>query len=199
MASLAPTTSRRALLGALTVATVGAAAPAWRTALTRVQRTYDDDPVTLARTPGGRDLSRVRYRRAEEFFPTGSLGSRMDHRDFLYRAGITAQLGLSSHLLDVGFPDAWCARHIGLRVAKSLAYANATGLGHECPEMARLAEILSPYNKWNEPHLFGARPSDGGFAPDEIDRLLRVLLNRVRLVTGHPQRRARIGREQRHG
>ncbi|MGC7532510.1 hypothetical protein ACPWML_26185, partial [Pandoraea pneumonica] len=86
----------------LTAVTAGATAPTWRTALTRVQRAYDDDPITLTRTPSGRDLSRARYRRAEEFFPTGSPHSGMDHRDFLYRAGITAQLGLSSHLLDVG-------------------------------------------------------------------------------------------------
>jgi hypothetical protein len=41
--------------------------------------------------------------------------------DLLYRAGIVAQLGLSSHLINVGFADAWCARHVGLCVADGLA------------------------------------------------------------------------------
>lgn len=186
MGNLAPTTSRRAVLGAFTAATtVAVTPPTWRSALARVQRAYDDEPVKLTRTPEGRILSRARYHRAEAFLPTSRPQSRIDGRDFFYRAGIAAQLALSSHLLDVGFPDEWCARHIGLRVAKSLAYANATGLGHDCPDMMRLAEVLTPYNKWNEPHLFGPVPDDGGFVPGEIGTLLRALLDRVYRVTGH--------------
>ncbi|MCM8731817.1 hypothetical protein ACFO8O_12685 [Hephaestia sp. GCM10023244] len=196
MDNLAPTTSRRAMLGALTATTIATVAPSWRAALVRVQRSYDDDPVTLIRTVEGRALSRARYRRAEEFFPSGPARPRSEQRDLLYHAGITAQLGLSAHLLDVGFPDAWCARHIGLRVAKSLGYANATALGHNCPDMARLADVLSPYRKWNEPCLFTAPPDDGGFTAEQVRTLLRALLDRVRLVTGHA--RLRLGREARH-
>jgi hypothetical protein len=98
------------------------------------------------------------------------------------------QLGLSSHLLDVGFDDQWCARHIGYRVAKSLAYANATGLGHEGPEIELLATILTPYWKWNSMSLFHrGKPKDGPFSRDDICRLTRGLLDHVRLVTGHPR------------
>lgn len=189
MGNIDPTTSRRALLGVLTVSTIAAARPTWPAALAKVRQGYGDDPVTLIRTPAGRALSRARYRRAEEFLPDASRDGA-GHRQFLYRAGIAAQLGLSAHLLDVGFPDAWCARQIGLRVAKSLTYANATGLGHFCPDMARLADVLSPYRKWNEPVLIGApQPDDGGFSPRQIEALLRTLLDHVRSVTGyrHPR------------
>ena len=90
------------------------------------------------------------------------------------------------------------ARHIGLRVAKSLAYANATGFGHDCPEMARLAAVLTPYWKWNG-WDYGTEPDDGGFAPTDVRPLLRALLDRVHHVTGHsrPKRwsnRAEMGR-----
>ncbi|XHS02433.1 hypothetical protein ACFB49_40510 [Sphingomonas sp. DBB INV C78] len=117
-------------------------------------------------------------------------GAPGDWSDFLYSSGIVAQLALSSHLLDVGFPDAWCARNIGLHVDRSLAYANASGLGYECAETARLMQVLSPYWKWNRRHLIDSpHLNDGGFTPDEVQRLLRSLMDHVRHVTGHQLRR----------
>jgi hypothetical protein len=187
----APTTSRRALLGALTAAPVAALVPVvspWSDALASLHRRYGDDAPTLTRTEAGRRLSRARYHRAEDFFPDSGLHRHHDWHSFLYRAGITAQLGLSSHLLDVGFTDPWCARHIGLHVAKSLAYANATGFGHDCPDMARLAAVLTPYWKWNTPRsIEDPVPDDGGFTPEQVRPLLRALLDRVHQVTGHPR------------
>src|SRR3546814_5853816 len=70
------------------------------------------------------------------------MGFRRARSNLFYHVGIVMQLGLSSHLLDVGFDDQWCARHLAYRVAKSLAYANATGLGFEGPEVELLAAIL---------------------------------------------------------
>ncbi|WP_231730345.1 hypothetical protein [Novosphingobium sp. Fuku2-ISO-50] len=196
MVELAPTTSRRALLGALAKAPVAVVlvpripSPSERM-LSALSDDYGDDPVKLVRSKAGRSLSRERYRRAEEFFPREGPIAPAGWSDFLYTVGISVQLGLSAHLLDVGFPDAWCARHIGLRIAKSLAYANATGFNHECPHMARLALVLTPYWKWNRPRLFGeAQPDDGGFAPDEVRVLLRALLDHVQRVTGHKSSRS---------
>ena len=59
----------------------------------------------------------------------------------------------------------WKGRKVTLRFTADyrtacialLAYANATGLGHDCPVMARLAVILSPYWKWGYPHLMATR------------------------------------------
>ncbi len=140
------------------------------------------------RTKEGRALSRHRYHVAEEFLPMREPATRAGWPNYLYMAGITAQLALSAHLLDVGFPDDWNARHIGLRVAKSLAYSNATGFGHECADMARLADVLTPYWKWNQVRLFGEpEPEDGGFTVAEVHRLLRTLLDHVHDLTGHPR------------
>ncbi|UXC91412.1 hypothetical protein EGM87_02710 [Sphingobium sp. RSMS] len=189
MGKTAPVTSRRALLRALTatpIAVSTAVVSPWGEALADLHKRYGDSPATLVRTKEGRSLSRFRYHNAESFLPDREPGLNRDWHQFLYRAGIAAQLGLSSHLLDVGFPDGWCARHIGLRVAKSLAYANVTGLGHDCPDMTRLAMVLTPYWKWNQPRLFGEpEPDDGGFTVDEVRPLLRALLDRVHDVTGH--------------
>lgn len=192
MEQLTRTTSRRAVLRTLTTAPVVVTAiqarSPWDEELAALHNRYDDRPAELVRTKAGRELSEARYLRAEEFFPERG-GYESSHRDhFLYFAGITAQLGLSSHLLDVGFDDRWCARHIGLRVAKSLAYANATGFGHDCEEMKRLAAVLTPYWKWNTPRYRGEpEPDDGGFDPSEVRSLLRALLDHVRHVTGHQQ------------
>lgn len=192
MEQLTPTTSRRAVLRTLTTTPVVVTAiqvrTPWDEALAVLHDRYDDHPARLVRTKAGRELSEARYQRAEEFFPEreGYANSHRDH--FLYFAGITAQLGLSSHLLDVGFDDRWCARHIGLRVSKSLAYANATGFGHSCEKMERLAAVLTPYWKWNTPRYRGEpEPDDGGFDPDQVRSLLRALLDHVRHVTGHSQ------------
>ncbi|WBO22867.1 hypothetical protein [Sphingomonas abietis] len=183
--------TRRALLGALTATPVATLAVTpirspWLDTLAPLYEAYDDVPVSLVRTRAGRRLSLARYRTARVFFPRDPFPTSGGWHDFLYYAGITAQLGLSAHLLDVGFPDAWCARHIGLRVAKSLAYANATGFGHDCPDMSRLASVLTPYWIWNRPVLLGdPSPDDGGFAHERVAALLHALLNHVGAVTGH--------------
>jgi len=200
MPSIVPTTSRRQFLGAFAVApaiaTVGAALSPWQSDLNILHARYHDEPVKLIRSKVGRDLSLARYQTAHEFFPDVDKPVQ-DLRDFLYYAGITAQLGLCAHLLDVGFPDEWCARNIGLRVAKSLAYANATGFGHDCPRMARLARVLTPYWKWNPSRLRDRRqPSAWGFHPDEVRELLGAMLKQVRHVTGHKADRAMLPREE---
>lgn len=154
--------------------------------LAALWRIYGGEPFHLMRTQEGRSLSRARYRRAEEFMGSLAPNTPGDWSDFLYFTGIVAQLALSSHLLDVGFPDAWCARHIGLHVDRSLAYANVSGFGYDCEETERLTQVLSPYWKWNRMHLIGgARPSDGGFTPDEVRTLLHGLMDHVGQVTGH--------------
>lgn len=190
--SIASSTSRRALLRALTATPVAftVVTPPWSEALATLHREHDDEPALLCRSREGRSLSRFRYHRAESFFKTLEAGILTGNGEVLYHSGIVAQLALSGHLLDIGFADEWCARHIGLRVAKSLAYANATGLGHECPDMARLAVALTPYWKWNQPPRLGEpEPDDGGFTADQIRPLLRTLLDHVRRVTGHPRPR----------
>jgi hypothetical protein len=156
-------------------------------------KAYDAPPVRLQRTREGRSLSRARYQRAEEFMLSLGSDAPTDWSDFLYYAGIVAQLALSSHLLDVGFPDDWCARHVSLHVDRSLAYANASGFGHDCIETMRLTKVLSPYWKWNHRHLIDrARPNDGGFTPDNVRVLLRALIDHVSEVTGH----GRSGRQK---
>lgn len=146
----------------------------------------DNAPVQLVRTREGRNLSRARFQRAHEFMRPLEAGSPGNWPDFLYSAGIVAQLALSSHLLDVGFNDHWCARHIGLFVSSSLAYANATGLGLECPETARLAQVLSPYSQWNCLSLVeNLPPNDGGLTVAEVRSLLREMMNHVGHITGH--------------
>lgn len=195
MDNFIPVSSNIAPLGAMLPACAAplampAASPR-HSALARLWKAYDARPVQLLRTHEGRSLSHERYRRAEEFMRSLSPGTPSDWPDFLYHAGIVAQLGLSSHLLDVGFPDAWCARHIGLHVARSLACANASGFGCNCIETARLAQVLTPYCKWNRRSLADdPRPNDGGFTSDEVRALLRALLDHVGHITGHgPLRR----------
>src|SRR3546814_19732924 len=102
------------------------------------------------------------------------------------------QLGLSAHLLDIGFDDRWCAQNLGHRVAKSLAYAHATGLGYEGPEIELLAAVLTPYWKWNSLSQIqakenGTKPKDGPFSREAICCLTRALLDRGRYVPGHPR------------
>ncbi len=144
----------------------------------------------LLRSRHGRTLSVTRYRNAESFF-VAIEGLRFSNKsDLLYQTGIVAQMALSSHLLDVGFDDRWCARNIGLHIDKALAYANATGLNHQSPELERLAVVLSPYNKWRNPDLDGSRPPVPASLPN-IHPLLRDLLDHVRAVTGHAHTRRR--------
>ncbi|CDO37999.1 hypothetical protein [Novosphingobium sp. KN65.2] len=160
--------------------------------LAALWRIYGGEPFQLLRTQDGRSLSCERYWRAQEFMPTAAPEAQGNWTDFLYFSGITFQLALSSHLLDVGFPDAWCARYIGLHVDRSLAYANATGFGYVCEETDRLAQVLSPYWKWNQMHRARSRhPSDGGFKRDDVRELLNALLQHVGQVTGHGRSRRR--------
>ena len=195
MGTISPTHSRRMFLGAFaaTSATI-ATAPA-TAALNREFTTWGDDPITLTRSARGRSESRFRYHNAEEFFAGTDAGVRHDRHALLYQTGIVWQLALSSHLLDVGFDDRWCAGHIGHRVAKSLAYANATGLGHRGTDIELLAAILTPYWKWNGwPLNDGSTPDDGPFSDDDIRLLTRGLLDHVRHVTGHKRTSSRGSR-----
>lgn len=142
----------------------------------------------VSRTREGRLLSRCRYRNAESFFLAIEERLFSNSSDLLYQTGIVAQLALTSHLLDVGFDDRWCARHIGLHIVKALAYANATGLNYHSAALQQLAPVLSPYNVWRNPDLDGSRPPVPKSLPD-IPALLRGLLDHVRGVTGHPRPR----------
>ena len=181
--------TRRALLHGLTIAPVAASAIAspWTKALASLRQRYEDEVAVLVRTKAGRGLSGDRYDSAEIAFASIEAGFfARDVRVTLHQAGAVAKLALCAHLLDIGVPDEWAATHIRQDIKKVLVYANATGLGHDCPDMARLAVILSPYWKWGYPHLIGDPPmDDGGFTPDRVRPLMRALLDRVADVTGH--------------
>jgi hypothetical protein len=151
------------------------------------QSNGEERPAKLERTLQNRKLSRARYHNAEGFFHNaGALGDEPDG-DRLYSIGIVIQLGLSAHLLDVGFDDRWCARRIGLNVSRSLALANETGLGFNPPGFELLTALLSPYGKWRD----GPRNpiSDFPFTERDLGSLVRLMLDRVRDVTGHPRPR----------
>lgn len=187
--------SRRTLLRAFSAASLNNVAierllPSPGAAFAVRQASSSHDPFILRRSSAGRALSRFRYHNAEGFFRSLEDAPCDTMRQLLYLAGIVAQLALSSHLLDVGFEDNWCARNIGLHVSKSLAYANATGLDHDCPKMAKLADVLTPYSTWNAPSTPGGpSATDGGFSPQDISTLLRALLDHVHRVAGHPRPR----------
>lgn len=189
MGTITPATSRRSLLRALTATPVAASlvTSPWGEALAALHREHNDEPALLYRSKEGRSLSRFRYHRAESFFETLDVGMLTRNDEVLYYAGIVAQLALSAHLLDIGFEDEWCARHVGQRVSKALAYSNATGLGHACSDMAQLAAVLTPYWKWRQRRWDEPMPADGGFTADQVRPLLRALLDRVHEVTGHPR------------
>ena len=150
--------------------------------------------LDFRRTREGRVLSLSRYRNAESFFAEIEEMRFTDPGDLLYQAGIVAQMAFSSHLLDVGFDDQWCARSIGLHIGKALTYANATGLNYQSPELERLALVLSPYSKWRNPGVDRSRPPIPTSLRN-IPLLLRDLLDHVRGVTGHPSPR----RSKAHG
>ena len=191
MADIGYATSRRALLKALSVAPIAtvpgsATMSPWDAAIAALP--YHDEPIVLRRTRAGRGESRFRYHNAESFFLGIEKGIVQDQPDMLYQTGIVLQLGLSSHLFDVGFTDQWCARHVGLNVARSLAYANASGFGFEAVGFDLLAAILSPYGKWRSPQP-REQIGDLPFTPDRIRMLTRMLLDHVHHVTGHPRPR----------
>ena len=185
------TTSRRAVLRALTAPLAipaGAVAAPWSCRIDSLFDACGNEPVALRRSREGRRLSRFRYHNAEGFFLGIEKGIVRHPTDRLYQIGIVLQLGLSAHLLDVGFADAWCARHIGLNVARSLAHANATGLGFKTTDIELLAAILSPYSKWRNASSRDVAP-DFPFSAEELQMLTRALLDRVHQVTGHPRPR----------
>lgn len=178
-------TSRRSLLAGIAIAPAAMSSP-WDATIAALP--YHDEPVVLRRTRAGRGDSRFRYQNAESFFLGMERGIVRDPHDMLYQTGIVLQLGLSSHLLDVGFTDPWCARHVGLHITRSLAYANATGLGFELPEFDLLAAILSPYGKWRFPQP-REQVEDLPFTPERVRMLTRALLDHVHHVTGHARPR----------
>jgi hypothetical protein len=184
-------TSRRALLGIVASAPFACVASAELAGAVRPAI----EPISLRRTREGRQLSRTRYHAAESFFAPVGAGFLGGQSDLLYQTGIVLQLALSSHLLDVGFDDAWCAQNIGLYINRSLGQANATGLGHDCTDLKGFAEFLSPYGRWRNPvHLAATEACP--FSREQILRITRELLERVHEVTGHPRPR---GRSQRNG
>ncbi|HEU5068014.1 MAG TPA: hypothetical protein VFT61_07515 [Sphingomicrobium sp.] len=190
MVEIGSATSRRALLGFITAApTIAVAVPAspWASPLSRLCEEWNDEPAILRRSNEGRSLSEFRYHNAESFFVSVEKGLVRGRCDLLYRTGIVMQLGISSHLLDVGFDDRWCARHVGLKVAKGLAYSNATGFDCDDADTNLLAAILTPYDKWRNRMMRQRGYDDGPFTAGQIHHLTRALLDRVRDVTGHPR------------
>jgi len=120
-----------------------------------------------------------RFERAEEFYRGLAAGLYRDPRDLLYQAGIVAQLGIGAYLLELGASDDWCRQRIGLFVDKALAIANQTGLNHLQPDMAELAQLLSPYGQWRGP--FGTDlPSIEAIDPLRVSATLEDLLVTVR-------------------
>ncbi len=187
--------TRRALLGALSVASVAPwSGLASDTAADRRKRVEVELPL-LRRSAERRSLSRFRYQNAESFFVPVEQRFLRCPTTMLYHVGIVLQLGLSSHLLDAGFDDAWCARHIGLHLTKSLSFANATGLNANSSDLERLAAILSPYCKWRDADMRAALP-ECPFSDDQICGLTRIALDQVRSVTGHSRPRGRGNRQR---
>ncbi|MDE8652550.1 hypothetical protein [Novosphingobium album (ex Liu et al. 2023)] len=169
--------------------------PAENSELGALWRRYDALPIRLGRTREGRELSLDRYQRAGEFMGLLTSGTADQSSYLFYSAGIVAQLAMSSHLLDVGFPDMWCAKYIGLHVDRSLAYANATAFGYEDTATERLMEVLSPYWKWNSlSRAQGIQPGDGGFAAEEVREIIAALVGHVAEVTGHGRPAHRVAR-----
>lgn len=176
-------TSRRNLLRTLAIGPMLMPHASNVRANTPTDDAYLPAPV-LRRTREGRLLSRSRYHNAEHFFTAMEPRAASTTPDLLYRSGIVAQLGLSAYLLDVGFDDRWCARYIGLRVAKSLSHARENGFDSPCPAMVRLADILTPYSKWAE-----LRPPSFDLAGIDVLQSIRTLLDQVYYSTGHPRPR----------
>jgi len=184
MDNTVPATS--AGLGAASPSAAIITLPGENSELGALWRRYDARPIRLLRTREGRELSLERYLRAGEFMGSLTSGADDDTSYFFYSAGIVAQLAMSSHLLDVGFPDMWCAKYVGLHLDRSLAYANATAFGYEDAATERLMDVLSPYWKWNSlSRAQGIDPDDGGFASDEVREIIVRIVDHVAEVTGH--------------
>lgn len=174
-------TSRRALLRGFTVAPVAMPmiASPWGEALAALHQQYEDEPAKLERSEEGRSISRFRYHNAERWMlalDSDFLTEPRQAKEALHQAGFVCQQALCAYLLDVGFADAWNAQHIKQDIAKAWAYANACGFGHDCPDMAWLAVVLSPYWKWGYHYdeWEEDRPQTGGFIPPTITPLVRA-------------------------
>lgn len=193
MDNTVPATS--AGLGAASPSAAIITLPGENSELGALWRRYDARPIRLLRTREGRELSLERYLRAGEFMGSLTSGADDDTSYFFYSAGIVAQLAMSSHLLDVGFPDMWCAKYVGLHLDRSLAYANATAFGYEDAATERLMDVLSPYWKWNSlSRAQGIDPDDGGFASDEVREIIVRIVDHVAEVTGHTRPALRAAR-----
>jgi hypothetical protein len=173
------------LLSGLAAAPIAFSSPAWGQSALRSNA--EERPVKLERTLRNRQLSRARYHNAEGFFHCASRFDDEPDGDRIYSIGIVIQLGLSAHLLDVGFDDRWCARNIGLHISRSLALANETGLGFNPVGFELLTALLSPYGKWRDAPR--AVVLDFPFTGRELRSLVRLMLDHVRDVTGHPRPR----------
>lgn len=177
--------SRRGLLSSLAAAPFAFSPPTGSQFALRSDA--DERPANLERTLQNRQLSRARYHNAEGFFHSASRFGDEPDGDRLYSVGIVIQLGLSAHLLDVGFDDRWCARNIGLHISRSLALANETGLGFNAVGFELLTALLSPYGKWRD--VPRAAVLDFPFTGRELRSLVRLMLDHVRDITGHPRPR----------
>lgn len=194
-------TTRSNLLGAMTaIPLIAAAGPIFsltQADLEKLQRRFGIEKVRLLRTQKRREVSAICCYNAHQFFPKAHEGQH-ESANFIYTTDITAQLDLSFQLLDVDLPDAWCARFIGLRATWSLAFANATGLGHNYLLMEKPSRML--HYDWNwkaASHIHRRkRPSTEGVEPSEIRTLLAALLTRLRLVTGHSATSGMLLREE---
>lgn len=197
-------TSRRTLLRGLTIVPVAgpAIASPWAKGLASLHKHYEDEPATLARSKEGRCISRFRYHNAERCWMVTDIVAFPKSRftnPAMHFAGFVCEQALYAYLLDMGFAGGWNASHIKQDIAKALAYANACGLGHDCPDMAQLAVVLSPYWKWGYHYdeWEEDRNRTGGFVPATIKALLRALVDRVHDVNRHP--RARGGQRRSNG
>lgn len=166
----------------------------WAKALASLHQYYEDETERLARSKEGRCISRFRYHNAERRWMLTDIAAVPESRftnPALHFAGFVCQQALCAYRLDMDFDDGWNASHIKQDIAKALAYANACGLGHDCPHMARLALVLSPYRKWcyYYDEWEEDRPRTGGFLPATIKPLVRASVDRVHDVTGHPRPR----------
>lgn len=148
---------------------------------------WADEPAILRRTKESKSESAFRYANAEQFFRCIEAGVITERSELLYRIGIVQQLAISSWLFAVGFDDEWCRHHIGLRIAKSLGYANASGFDYYDPRANLLAALLTPYGKWRSPT--SCKSHDGGpFNAAEMIAMTRQLLDHVQRMTGHASR-----------
>lgn len=95
----------------------------------------------------------ARYARAKEFLTSLEHSVDGDISDFLYRAGVVAQLVITAFLFDRGISDEWCQENIGLNISKALASANYLGLGFDSCRTSSLFGLLSPYGQWRRPFL----------------------------------------------